>query len=114
MNKQEFAETLRNIVSNYIEEYNEIGPDAQIAVNPVTQYITVDTGNDIQYDIADSQEAVEEAAAAEDARDADAADYQARQDPDFYALSGFVVRDKNGLLHPDVDAIDRLINTCFP
>lgn len=114
MDKQEFIETLNNIVSNCIEEYGKLGPDAQLAINPITKYITVDTGDDIQYDIADADEAVETAAGAERPEQEDADDYQTRQNSDFYPLIELIKRDDSGHLIPDREAVERVIMTYFP
>lgn len=114
MTKEKFTETLRNIVSNYIDNYNEIGADALIGINSVTGYISVYVGDDIQSDIADSVEAIEEAAAADNPEAEDAADYQAKQNPDFYALSRFIERNPDGNLKPNTRAISHLVTTYFP
>ena len=113
MDKQEFLETLNNVVANCIEEYAQLGPDAQLSINPVTKYITVDTGDDIQYDIADADETVEMGAGAERPDQEDADDYQARQNPDFYPLIELIKRDDKGHLVPDQEAIDSVIAAYF-
>lgn len=113
MDRQEFTETLRNIVTNSIEEYDRLGPDTQLSINPVTKYISVDTGGEIDAEIADADEVVEIGAGAERPEQEDADDYQARQNPDFYALSSLVKRDEKGTLIPDNEAINRVITTYF-
>lgn len=113
MDRQEFTETLCNIVTNSIEEYDRLGPDTQLSINPVTKYISVDTGGEIDAEIADADEVVEMGAGAERPEQEDADDYQARQNPDFYALSSLVKRDEKGTLIPDNEAINRVITTYF-
>lgn len=113
MDRQEFTETLRNIVTNSIEEYDRLGPDTQLSINPVTKYISVDTGGEIDAEIADADEVVEIGAGAERPEQEDADDYQARQNPDFYTLSSLVKRDEKGTLIPDNEAINRVITTYF-
>lgn len=114
MNKDEFAETMRNIVAGYIAKFYEIGSEAQLSINPVTKFISVDVGNNIQSDIADAEEAVEEAAGAENPVDEDFSDYQAEQNPDFYPLRSFVISDGSGAHKPDDKAIVQLIDRYFP
>ncbi|MDE5882989.1 MAG: hypothetical protein K2H60_14815, partial [Muribaculaceae bacterium] len=57
---------------------------------------------------ADSVEAIEDEAAAQGDETEDATDFQASQDPDFYAIKDYVVKESNGKLKVDVKAVERL------
>ena len=114
MDKEEFIETLKNIISNSIEEFNELGPQAMLAINPVTHYITMDAGDDIQYDIADADETIEDGAAAQEPEEEDSTDYQASQNPDFYSLRSFIKRDSKGRMVPDEKEIEKVIAVYYP
>lgn len=113
MTRENFISRITDIVNNYITYY--IGPkrDFQVKVNPETLYTvlvdTVDQDNSIEY----SDEAVEEAAAADSAEYEDAMDGQSRRNPDFYALRSLIKTDAEGKSTPDVEAIAKIADTYF-
>ena len=112
MTREEFINTVRNQVAVCAENVDLERDNAQVRVNPVTLDVMVVNGSDFMAEIADSDEAVEDAAAAERPADKDATDYQVAQNPDFYAVSRLVRRD-GGKVVTDDEAIERVASLYF-
>lgn len=114
MNREEFEKHITNQVDDYINYYiGGEGNDPQIRVNPESLDAQFVGSRDELRDIAFSDEAIEQAAAADDAAAEDAGDFQASQDPDYYSLRSLVVADANGKLHRNTAAITALVDTYF-
>ena len=79
---------------------------------PAGLAVDIVSGSDFLDEIAESDEVIEIAAAADDAASEDAADYQASRIPDFYELSQYV-KDVDGRKTVDVAAVDRLVSKYF-
>lgn len=114
MTKEEFVGRITDLVNNYIEYYTGgKGDNPQIRINPASLYTTFVADRDQLLDIGYSDEAIEEAAAADDAAYADAMDNQARQNPDYYPIKSLVITDDSGKQRPDSNAIEAIVNTYF-
>lgn len=86
MDKKEFIENVKRIVSNYADNRDEMQNDPQLRINPLTLHMSVVTAAEMQNEIAYTDEDIDAAAAAEGDATESADDYEARQDPDFYPL----------------------------
>lgn len=113
MKKTEFEEAVSGLVWEYINNEDMMGKNAQIRVNPALLYVDIFTEKEFLEGIADSEEAIEDAAYASGAETEDASDYQASQDPDFYPASTLVTTDADGRRIPDREAIAKLAANYF-
>lgn len=111
--KDEFKSSLNNLVEAYINNFEYYGPEAQIVVMPGNGLVDLVRAGDVLEDLADSQEAVENAAAASRPETADAADAQVKLNPDHYDVRRFfTITDGKGTVN--VSAIDGLAAKYFP
>lgn len=108
MTREEFTNAVTELVTQYIETVDRFDNNPQLRVNPVTFAIDLATGNDLLEEIAYSNEAIEEAAAAERPASEDAADYQAAQNPDFYPLRSLVRINSEGEDRVDEKAVENV------
>lgn len=114
MTRQEFTDRITDIVDNYIKYYiSGRGADPQIRVNPLTLYTDLVADRDHMLDIDYSDQAIEEAAAADTETYADAMDRQARQNPDYYAVKSLIIRGSDGHAQADTAAIATIADTYF-
>lgn len=86
MDKTEFIENVKRIVSNYSENQGEMGDDPQLRINPMTLHMSVVTAQEMQNEIGYTDEDIEANAAAEGDETESSDDYEGKQDPDFYPL----------------------------
>lgn len=86
MDKQEFVDNVKRIVGNYVADRNEMSSDPQLRVNPMNLRMSVVTVDEMQNEIAYTDEDIEVNAAAEGDESESADDYEAKQNPDFYPL----------------------------
>lgn len=111
--KDEFKSSLNNLVEAYINNFEYYGPEVQIVVMPGNGLVDLVRAGDVLEDLADSQEAVENAAAASQPETADAADAQVKLNPDHYDVRRFfTITDGKGTVN--VSAIDELAAKYFP
>lgn len=87
MTRKEFINVLREDVQNYIDNFDRFDGNPQLMINPDTLDIKLVNGSAMLDAIADSEEAVEDAAFAEGAETKEASDYQVTRNPDFYAVT---------------------------
>ena len=113
MTKEEFATILENFVKGYIANSSYFDSDPQLSINPRSLGVELINGRDLSAEIADSDEAVEEAAGVEGDMSEDAADYQAKQNPDFYPVRKLIIRNCDGSLSHDKHALDNIIKKYF-
>lgn len=111
--RSEFKSTLTKMVSEFADTYSGFADNPQIRVNPALGIVDMVQGHDLLADIADSQEAVENDAAAETDRSEDVGDFQSAQDPDYYSMREFIL-NKDGQPAVNYAAIDRLTDKYFP
>ena len=108
MTRKEFIDRVNAAVAMYLGDFEAFEPDPHLSVNPVTMFVNVVCGPLMDQDIADADEAIEDAAAAEGDADESATDLQARENPDYYPIVQFLTV-KPG--HPTVanpQAIEKL------
>lgn len=105
MKKQEFIENIERMLQLYADNVNVFDSNPQLRVNPRTLDATIVNGSDMMTEIEDSDEAVENAAAALGAENMDATDYQASQNPDFYAATKLLTVNDKGRRVPDEKAV---------
>ena len=114
MTRQEFSDRITDIVNNYITYYIAgRGDDPQVRVNPQSLYTDLVADRDHMLDIGYSDEALEEAAAADTESYAEAMDSQARQNPDYYAVKSLITLGKDGKPVADTGAIEAIADTYF-
>lgn len=113
MTRAEFITHLTDVVNDYIQFYIGHDRDPQIKINPLSLNTEFVPAGDELRDIAFSDEAVEEAAAADEPASEDATDYQARQDPDYYSVKAFVKTDADGKTYADKKAIEAVADVYF-
>lgn len=113
MKRNEFVEAVEGLVWEYINNVDMLGKNAQIRVNPELLYVDLFSEKEYLEGIADSEEAIEDAAAAIGPADSEAADYQAAQNPDFYPAGTLVKKDADGKTVPDHEAIEKIASTYF-
>ena len=112
MNKDEFSKQLIATVNSYISNFDRYDNNPQIRVNPATLEIELVTGNDMQAEIEDSDEAVENAAIAQGMATQEASDFQVTQNPDFYAVKG-LLKPVGDTDEPNIDTIEEIVNVYF-
>lgn len=113
MKQIEFIEGVTRILRNYINNSRYLDSNAQLRVNPATMATTIVNGRDMLAELADSDEAVEDAAAADGLRDEDSTDYQATQNPDFYSVRMLIQTDRSGQREPSMPAIMQIADSYF-
>lgn len=86
MTQQEFIDNLKRIVANYAANRDEMTSDPQLRINPMTLHASVVTAQEMQNEIAYTDEDIEANAAAEGDETESSDDYEGKQDPDFYPL----------------------------
>lgn len=86
MNTLEFEKVLTDTVQEYINNFDRFDSNPQLRINPVSLSAELVNGSDMMEDIADSDEAIEDAAAAQGMANQDSTDYQAQQNPDYYPV----------------------------
>ncbi|MBD5267959.1 MAG: hypothetical protein HDS41_07295 [Bacteroides sp.] len=108
MTRKELADNIAITIREYIG-YSYTGkPELKLRINPVTLFVTVITEDQMLSDIADSDETIEDAAAAERAAAEDATDYQVEQNPDFYPVKNLIKIGDGGMADLDHEAINAI------
>ncbi|MBD5358255.1 MAG: hypothetical protein HDR88_14900 [Bacteroides sp.] len=108
MTHEELSKKIADLVEEYIENFDRFDSNPQIRVNPALDRVTLVNGSDMLEEIEDSDEAVEDAAAADGAETEDASDYQASQNPDFYPVKKLLKTEGSGKTVPDKTAIKKI------
>lgn len=86
MKKEDFIADVKRIIHNYSQDRDEMTHDPQLRVNPLSLHVSVVTAEEMQNEIAYTDEDIEVNAAAEGDAYESADDYEGKQDPDFYPL----------------------------
>ncbi len=108
MKNEELKAKILDLVEQYIQSFYDYDSNPQIRINPALDRVMLVNGSDMLTAIADSDEAIENAANADGAETEDATDYQAAQNPDFYPVKKLLLTLKDGKVVPDKAAIDRI------
>ncbi|MDE6007170.1 MAG: hypothetical protein K2G67_06420 [Muribaculaceae bacterium] len=101
-------ESITRLVNEYIDNFDRFDSNPQIRINPATLTATLVNGSDMLTAIADNDEAIEDAAAADGLSTEDAADFQASQNPDFYAVKKLLISSPAGNTSADIARIRRI------
>lgn len=113
MKREEFVEAVKGLVYVYINNEDMLGKDAQIRVNPVLLTVDIETADQFHQSLADSEEAIENAAYAYGGENEEATDYQASQNPDFYPIRTLLKSVSGQKDEPDTEAIECLADNYF-
>lgn len=113
MTREEFKKALEKIVTLYMGDFTRYDGDPQVVVTPATLFVDLVNGRERLTDIADSDEAVEDAAAAESPESEDATDYQARRDQDYYPVKSLLRKNSEGKAEIDEEAVEKIVNVYF-
>lgn len=101
-------ESITRLVNEYIDNFDRFDSNPQIRVNPATRTATLVNGSDMLTALADNDEALEDAAAADGLETEDAADFQTAQNPDFYAVKSLLLSSPAGNTSANATAIRRI------
>lgn len=113
MKQYEFIEGVARMLQLYINNAGRFDSNPQLRVNPATKAATIVNGSDMLAELADSDETIEDAAAADGLRDEDSTDYQASQNPDFYSVRMLIQDNPAGGSEPSLPAICQLAASYF-
>lgn len=112
MTREEFIKRVTENVQGYIDNFDRFDSNPQLRVDPESLYVDVVNGIDMAAEIEDSDEAVENAAAAEGAATKEADDAQVRRNPDLYAVKS-ILRPQGDTDIPDSKRISEIADTYF-
>lgn len=113
MTRKEFIDGVNDAVERFISDFEIFEPDPHLRVNPVTLYADLVTGPEMDDSIADADEAIEDAAAAEGDASESGTDFQAKENPDYYPIAQFLVVKSGRPAVADVKAIEKLADKYF-
>lgn len=99
------TEQITRLVNEYIDNFDRFDSNPQIRVNPARLTATLVNGRDMTLEIEDNDEAIEDAAAAQGDETEAAADFQATQNPDFYAVKKLLKTTPSGATIPAPEEI---------
>lgn len=108
MTRQDFIDAVTGLVGEFIFEGGNKEAASQLRVNPESKEIALESEADFLSEIADNDEAVEDAAAADNAQEDEATDWQVKQNPDFYPVSTLIRANAKGEMEVDKRAVSRL------
>ena len=114
MTRKELIENINTTLRRYLNATEYYGPDPQLSVNPVTLYVDLATDATRTAGLADSEEALEDAAAAQGDASEAATDFQARENPDYYPVSQFLKYTSGAPTVPDTAAVAALALSYIP
>lgn len=112
MDRKEFEKVVTDNVQLYIDNFDRFDTNPQLRVNPVSLRVDIVNGSDFINEIEDSDEAVEDAAAAQGMESNEATDYQANQNPDFYPVKP-LLEPKGKTSVPSEKKIDDIVRIYF-
>lgn len=108
MDRQQFIKHVTSLVDMYIENFDRFDSDPQIMVNPVSLDVRIVSEEDKLAQISDSDEAIENAAAAQGDETEQALDFQAKQDPEFYPVKKLLKNTSDKKTVADMKAIETI------
>lgn len=108
MTRKEFKDAITHAVMQYTKAPEFFDANPQLRINPATLEVISVNGKDYYKEIEDSDEVIENEAAADGDATEDAEDFQASRNPDFYSIKEYVITDNSGNMEPDMKAIDKL------
>lgn len=113
MKSEEFMAALENAVQEYIDNFDRYDHNPQLRVNPETLAVDVVDGSDLADEVEDSDEVVENAAAAQGMASQEDAEYQVTLNPDFYAVKPLLKATADGGTRPDKAALRAIAAVYF-
>ncbi|MCM1290815.1 MAG: hypothetical protein NC201_07610 [Prevotella sp.] len=113
MKREDFIKTVTGLITEYIFERVDSKSNAQLRINPLTLSASIVSDADFLAEIADNEEAIEDAAAVDGLENEDGADRQAAQNPDFYPVASLIIKDSKGASIPDSIEINKLVDNYF-
>ena len=113
MTRKELVSTVTTLVGRYIDNFDSFDTNPQIEINPETLSVLLVNGSDMYDDIEFSDEAIEEAAAAQRAETEDATDFQAKRNPDYYAVKPLLRKTADNKVQPDAAVIEAIADIYF-
>ncbi len=113
MTRVEFKKALEKLVTLYMGDFTRYDSDPQIVVTPATLFVDLVNGRERLTDIADSEEAVEDAAAADRPESEDATDFQVRRDQDYYPVKSLLRKNSEGVAEINDEAIEKITDVYF-
>ncbi len=111
MTRKDLIEAITHAVMQYTQAPEFFDANPQLRINPSTLEVISVNGKDYYEEIEDNDEVIENEAAADGAATEEAEDFQASQNPDFYAIADYVIKEDDGKLSPDKKAIEKLAKT---
>ncbi|MDE5886165.1 MAG: hypothetical protein K2G90_11250 [Muribaculaceae bacterium] len=111
MTREELVKAIAHAVTLYVDAPDYFDANPQLRINPATLDVVAINGKDELEGIADNMEAIEEETLAQGDETEDAMDWQVAQNPDFYAIKDYVIKDKDGKLKVDEKAVESLAKT---
>lgn len=113
MTREQFTDKIEFLVREYLSNPGGFDADLQIRVNPATLAATLADNRERLDNIEESDETVEDAAAAQRAEDEDAMDSQSRRNPDYYPVRKLICDREGGGKKPDRAAIEEIARVYF-
>ena len=113
MKRDEFTNSVAEVVQNYIDNFYEYDKNPMLRVNPDLKLVEVENGYGFREDVGYDDEVIEEAAAAEGDASESSTDNQAKQNGDYYPVREFFTVDGEGKGSVDKAAINRLADRYF-
>lgn len=110
--KVSFKNDIINLLHAFVEFGDSTAGNPQVRIDPQTLYVALANGADFIDEIADTEENIENEAAAESNSAEEAADFQAQRDPDFYPVSRFLTL-QHGKRIINQEAVDRLVDSYY-
>lgn len=111
--REEFEKAIKDLVQEYIDNFDRFDSNPQIRVNPELLYVEVIDGSAMLEGIGDSDEAIEDAAYAEGDETMSATDYQAKENPDFYPVKELLKSTGAHSSEPDMKKIMAIADNYF-
>ena len=113
MKREEFTTSIKNLVSNYIDDFYDFDSNPQLRVNPELLYVEIENGYAFQEDLGYSDEVIEDAAYAEGDETESADDFQAKQNYDYYPVKDLLLHTADNKVIPNDKAIEGIADKYF-
>ena len=113
IDRKTFVKAVTDLVQEYIDNFDRFDDNPQIRVNPELLYVQAIDGRAMLEGIGDSEEAFEDAAAAQGDETMSASDYQEKENPDFYPIKELLKPSGPHTSVPDIDKIEKIADDYF-
>ena len=111
--RKTFVKAVTELVQEYIDNWDRFDSNPQIRVNPELLFVEAIDGSAMLEGIGDSEEAFEDAAYAQGDETMSAADFQEKEDPDFYPIKELIKPVGHNISVPDTDKIEAIADEYF-